>query len=74
MSFEADKSTSFKLWLVTTIKASQRVQRIVFPLVLFSTIIPDSNLSSLLHVGQSLGSFRIVMISRMYMLLDIFWI
>ena len=60
-----DRSTSLKLWLVTTIKASQREQRIVLPPDLFSKINPDSNLSSLLQVGQRRGSFSMVMISRM---------
>lgn len=74
MSFVADKSTCLRFWLVITINASQREQRMVLPPDLFSMISPFSSLSSLLHVGQSLGSLRIVIISRMKTFLDIYWI
>ena len=62
-AFLEDNSTCLRFKFVTTISASQRVQRIVLPSDLSSLIMSRSNLSSFSHVGHSLGSFRIVIIS-----------
>lgn len=68
-----DNSTCLRLWFVTMINASQREQRIVLPSDLSSLITSFSSLSSLSHVGQSLGSFDMVMISLMKIVLPIMY-
>jgi len=50
---------------VIMINASHREQRIVLPPDLSSLMMSFSNLSSFSQVGQSLGSFDIIMISLM---------
>ena len=69
-----DNSTLTKLLAVITINASHREHRIVLPHDLSSLIKSFSNLSSFWHVGQSLGSFAMLMISLMNIILVIFFI
>ena len=67
-----DNSTRLRLRCVTTVNASQRVQRKVLPREIFSSTIFSSSLSAFSQVGHSLGSLRIVIISRTYKFLVIY--
>jgi len=67
-----DKSTRLRLRCVTTVNASQRVHRKVLPREIFSSTIFSSSLSAFSQVGHSLGSLRIVIISRTYKFLVIY--
>ena len=67
-----DNSTRLRLRCVTTVNASQRVHRKVLPREIFSSTIFSSSLSAFSQVGHSLGSLRIVIISRTYKFLVIY--